>query len=67
MMGSKKKAVVLLSGGLDSTTVAAIARSQDYDIFSLSFRYGQRHVVELEAALACALADHDRACADVAH
>ena len=50
MMGSKKKAVVLLSGGLDSTTVAAIARSQDYDIFSLSFRYGQRHVVELEAA-----------------
>ena len=50
MMGSKKKAVVLLSGGLDSATVAAIARSQDYDIFSLSFRYGQRHVVELEAA-----------------
>ena len=50
MTGSKKKAVVLLSGGLDSTTVAAIARSEGYDIFGLSFRYGQRHAVELEAA-----------------
>ncbi|MBW2707842.1 MAG: 7-cyano-7-deazaguanine synthase QueC [Deltaproteobacteria bacterium] len=50
MMGSKEKAVVLLSGGLDSTTVAAIARSEGYDIFGLSFRYGQRHAVELEAA-----------------
>jgi len=50
MTGSKKKAVVLLSGGLDSTTVAAIARSKGYDIFGLSFRYGQRHAVELEAA-----------------
>jgi 7-cyano-7-deazaguanine synthase len=50
MTGSKKRAVVLLSGGLDSTTVAAIARSEGYDVFGLSFRYGQRHVVELEAA-----------------
>jgi 7-cyano-7-deazaguanine synthase len=50
MTGLKKKAVVLLSGGLDSTTVAAIARSEGYDVFGLSFRYGQRHVVELEAA-----------------
>lgn len=50
MTGSKEKAVVLLSGGLDSTTVAAIARSEGYDVFSLSFRYGQRHAVELEAA-----------------
>ena len=50
MTGSKKKAVVLLSGGLDSTTVSAIARSEGYDIFGLSFRYGQRHAVELEAA-----------------
>jgi len=49
-MGSKEKAVVLLSGGLDSTTVAAIARSEGYDVFGLSFRYGQRHAVELEAA-----------------
>lgn len=45
-----KKAVVLLSGGLDSTTVAAIAKSQGYDICALSFRYGQRHEGELQAA-----------------
>lgn len=50
MTGSKEKAVVLLSGGLDSTTVAAIALSEGYDVFGLSFRYGQRHAVELEAA-----------------
>jgi 7-cyano-7-deazaguanine synthase len=50
MTGSKKKAVVLLSGGLDSTTVAAISLSEGYDVFGLSFRYGQRHAVELEAA-----------------
>lgn len=46
----KKPAVVLLSGGLDSTTVLAIAKSQGYDTYALSFRYGQRHAVELEAA-----------------
>ena len=46
----KKPAVVLLSGGLDSTTVLAIAKSQDYDPYALSFRYGQRHAVELESA-----------------
>jgi 7-cyano-7-deazaguanine synthase len=45
-----KKAVVLASGGLDSTTVMAIARSEGYQIFCLSFRYGQRHALELEAA-----------------
>jgi len=50
MRGSKEKAVVLLSGGLDSTTVAAIALSRGYDVFGLSFHYGQRHAVELEAA-----------------
>ena len=43
-------AVVLLSGGLDSTTVLAIAKDQGFDPYALSFRYGQRHVVELEAA-----------------
>ena len=43
-------AVVLLSGGLDSTTVLAIAKNQGYAPYALSFRYGQRHVVELEAA-----------------
>lgn len=46
----KKPAVVLLSGGLDSTTVLAIAKSQGYDPYALSFRYGQRHAVELESA-----------------
>lgn len=49
-MNDKKKAVVLSSGGLDSTTVIAIAQSQGYDVYSLSFSYGQRHVFELEAA-----------------
>lgn len=45
-----KRAVVLLSGGLDSTTTMAIAKEQGYDIYSLSFSYGQRHVAELAAA-----------------
>ncbi len=44
------RAVVLLSGGLDSTTVLAIARSQRYETFALSFSYGQRHSWELECA-----------------
>jgi 7-cyano-7-deazaguanine synthase len=44
------KAVVLLSGGLDSATVLAIARAAGYECHALSFRYGQRHAVELEAA-----------------
>ena len=47
---TRKPAVVLLSGGLDSATVLAIARASGYAPFALSFRYGQRHVVELEAA-----------------
>ena len=47
---SGKRAVVLLSGGLDSTTVLAIARSEGFTAYALSFRYGQRHVVELDAA-----------------
>jgi len=45
-----KKAVVLLSGGLDSATVLAIASSEGYEPYALSFAYGQRHVWELEAA-----------------
>jgi len=44
------KAVVLLSGGLDSATVLAIARDQGFAPHALSFRYGQRHAIELEAA-----------------
>lgn len=49
-MMSKKRAVVLLSGGLDSATSAAIAINQGYETIALSFRYGQRHEKELEAA-----------------
>lgn len=45
-----KHAVVLLSGGLDSATTLAIARSQGYETYALSFDYGQRHQRELEAA-----------------
>lgn len=44
------KAVVLLSGGLDSSTVAFLARSSGFDIYALTIRYGQRHERELEAA-----------------
>lgn len=45
-----KKAVVLLSGGIDSTTTLAIAKDQGFDVYAISFRYGQRHKAELEAA-----------------
>lgn len=46
----RPKAVVLLSGGLDSTTTLAIARSEGFDVHALTFRYGQRHEVEVRAA-----------------
>ena len=46
----KKNAVVLLSGGLDSTTVLAIALAEGYAVYAMSFRYGQRHSIELESA-----------------
>lgn len=45
-----KRAVVLLSGGLDSTTALAIAKSQGYDCYAMSFNYGQRSLAELNAA-----------------
>lgn len=47
---SKKKAIVLLSGGLDSTTVVAYAQAKAFEVYALSFYYGQRHQFELEAA-----------------
>ena len=49
-MSQAKPAIVLLSGGLDSATVLAIAQADGFDPLALSFRYGQRHAVELEAA-----------------
>ena len=51
-----KKAIVLLSGGLDSATTLAIARDEGYDIYAMSFRYGQRHAVELKRAKSIAKA-----------
>src|SRR5262245_53295477 len=49
-MPTRRKAVVLLSGGLDSTTTLAIARAEGFEPHALTFRYGQRHEVEVEAA-----------------
>jgi 7-cyano-7-deazaguanine synthase len=56
-----ERAIVLLSGGLDSATVLAIARSQNYECYALSVEYGQRHRAELEAArrIAAALGAHE--------
>ena len=57
------KAVILLSGGLDSATVLAIARHEGRDCYALSIAYGQRHAVELEAArrvaVAAGVVEHD--------
>jgi len=53
----EKRAVVLLSGGLDSTTTLAIAQAEGYTPYALSFRYGQRHEAEIEAARRIAARD----------
>lgn len=45
-----KKAVLLLSGGLDSTTTLAMAKAEGFDVYAMSFNYGQRHAHEIEAA-----------------
>ena len=55
-MANAPKAVVLLSGGLDSSTTTAIARDHGYDIYAISFRYGQRHELEIAAAQSVAQA-----------
>ena len=49
-MAGTKRAVVLVSGGMDSAVVLAIAREQGFDAYALSVRYGQRHTSELDAA-----------------
>jgi 7-cyano-7-deazaguanine synthase len=49
-MPGKRRAVVLLSGGLDSTTALAIARSDGFETYALTFRYGQRHEMEIDCA-----------------
>ena len=61
------RAVVLLSGGLDSATTAAIARSEGFAVYALSFRYGQRHAGEIESArrVAAAVGAAEHVVADI--
>lgn len=57
----ERRAVVLLSGGLDSTTVLAMARDQGFECYTMAFDYGQRHRLELEAAATIAARSRVRA------
>jgi 7-cyano-7-deazaguanine synthase len=50
MTEEHKRAVILLSGGMDSATTLAIAKNNDYDCYAMTFRYGQRHHTEIQAA-----------------
>ena len=61
------KAVVLLSGGLDSTTTLAVAKRDGYDVHAMTFRYGQRHEIEVDAArrVATAAGVRDHVVADI--
>ncbi|MFN7770982.1 MAG: 7-cyano-7-deazaguanine synthase [Planctomycetaceae bacterium] len=56
-MTNRPKAVILLSEGLDSATVLAIAQSEGFNVHALSFRYGQRHSTEIRMA-ECLVARH---------
>src|SRR5690348_150325 len=63
MTDPKPKAIVLLSGGIDSTTTLALAQRQGFEVYGLTFCYGQRHEIELQAARriarACNVARHE--------
>ena len=61
------RAVILLSGGLDSATTLAIAKADGFDCYALSFRYGQRHGAELDAArrVAAAIGVNDHVILDI--
>ncbi|MDO8282929.1 MAG: 7-cyano-7-deazaguanine synthase QueC [Thermodesulfovibrionia bacterium] len=54
MTGKRKPAVVLLSGGIDSTTTLYIAKALGFDLYAITFNYGQRHSIELSMARLCA-------------
>ena len=60
MTNPKPKAIALLSGGIDSTTALALAQRQGFDVYALTFRYGQRHEIEIAAARRVARALHVR-------